>query len=132
MFIRFVRPRRLAGTSAREGFFCSAYELRRNRFLDDVTSERLDEALSWFSTNLTIPKKFSRSRSKGRDNAEFTQGLSWFKEDATPVITRAFDLIALLKEHDCQTEIIRTDRVGYILYEDDDQVVAEPFADTPV
>ncbi|WP_238991678.1 hypothetical protein [Gemmobacter caeruleus] len=132
MFIRFVRPNRLIGSRAREGFFCAAYELRADRLLDPYSAERLEEALSWFRANLSVPKKFSRSAVKSHRNLEFTAGLSWFKEDATDVISRAFDLVALLDEHGYPTEIIRSDRVGYVMYEDNHQVVAEPFMDTPV
>lgn len=132
MFLRFVRPNRVAGTSAREGFFCSAYDLRDDPLLDRHASDRLEALLSWFKGHLKIPRTYSRSRSKGRRAAEFTPGLCWFKADAGEAIAKSFELVALLVDHGYPVEIIRTDRVGYILYEDDHQVVAEPFSDTPV
>jgi hypothetical protein len=36
----------------------------------------------------------------------------------------------LLQENGYPIEIIRAERVGYIVYEDEQQVVAEPFSDT--
>ncbi len=39
-------------------------------------------------------------------------------------------IAAMLQAHDILTEMIVTDRPGYIVYEDDFQIVAEPFADT--
>ncbi|MEO0980041.1 MAG: hypothetical protein AAFY24_22445 [Pseudomonadota bacterium] len=47
-------------------------------------------------------------------------------------MSKSFELVHLLRDNGQVTEVIRTDRVGYIVYEDDVQIVAEPFADTPV
>jgi len=99
--------------------------------LDDHTSEHLEDLLSWFRTNLTIPEKFNRSKSKASRDRN-ASGLSWFKEDATVVIRRSYELINLLKVIGYSIEMIRTERVGYIVYEDEQQVVAEPFSYTPV
>jgi hypothetical protein len=131
MFIRFVRQNCLDGTSAREGFFCAAYELRSNPLLDRNSKARLEELLAWFRANLKIPKRFSKSKSKGHNRREFTTGLSWFRDDATNMVEKAFEMVALLAEHGYPTDVLRTDRVGYVIYEDGEQVVAEPFFDTP-
>lgn len=128
-FIRLVRPNLIAGMSAREGFFCSASELREDPFLDAHSSDRLEDHLQWFRTNLTIPDRFSRSQAKGAVGA---RGLSWFKDTASEPIDRAFDLVAMLRDFGYHTEKLVTSRVGYIVYDDAHQVVAEPFSDTPV
>ncbi len=132
MFIRFVRPNCLKGTLAREGFFCAAYELRHDPLLDAASKAHLEELLAWFRVNLKIPKRFSKSKSKGHCRREFTAGLSWFRDDATRMVEKAFEMVALLGEHGYPIEVIHTDRVGYITYEDAEQVVAEPFGDTPI
>ena len=131
-FIRFVRPKLILGTSAREGFFCAAYALRNDPNCDSISHRRVTQLLNWFSANLAIPQKFSRTSSKGFRNREFTAGLSWFHDDATIMLDKAFDLTALLTDHGHHVEVLKTSRVGYILYEDAHQVVAEPFGDTPV
>jgi ribosome biogenesis GTPase A len=105
--------------------------LRNSINLDGHTSEQLEELLSWFRSNLTVPAKFSRSKSKSLKNKS-TSGLSWFKEDALEAIGRSYELINLLSENGYAIEIIRTGRVGYVVYEDEQQVVAEPYSDTPV
>ena len=112
------------------GLFCAAYEMRENPELTQYSSERLEDLLTWFRQNLAIPKKFNRSNSKGalRRNAA---GLSWFKEDAGEVLQRSHELIQLLAEQGYSIETIRCERVGYIIYEDCNQVIAEPFQDTP-
>jgi hypothetical protein len=58
------------------------------------------------------------------------QALSWFKDTATEHISQMRAFAAILELHDIQVEIIKTDRPGYIFYEDDFQVAAYPFADT--
>lgn len=131
MYIRFVRPNRFPGLAAREGFLCAAYELRYARALDAVASAQLEEFLAWFRTNLTIPKRFNRTRSKGHKQREMTAGLSWFREDATEMVEKSFELIAFLNQNGYLIDVLHTARVGYIIYEDKHQVVAEPFSDTP-
>lgn len=130
-YLRFVRPNTIKNLGAREGFFCAAYELRSVLNLEDYIFEQLEDHLSWFRTNLTIPDKFNRSKSKGSQDKN-TAGLSWFKEDASEAIARSYELISLLQENGYPIEVLRTERVGYVVYEDDQQVVAEPFSDTPI
>lgn len=130
MLLRFVRSRSVEGMDAREGFFCAAYELRERADLDPSTSDRLETLLAWFRQNLSIPDRFNRSKSK-KQYAVFDKGLSWFKPTAGETLSKAFELMSLLEEHGYIIDIIRSDRIGYIVYEDEKQVVAEPFADTP-
>ncbi len=40
-------------------------------------------------------------------------------------------LVQLVTEHDIAVRELRTDKPGYLIYEDDSQVVAEPFSGTP-
>lgn len=129
-YIRFVRPNRIEDQSHREGFFCAAYELRYMAGVDAHTSEQLEALLSWFHENLPVPERFNRTGSKGYWHRN-AKGLSWYKDEATTAIARSFELVRLLSDNGFPTEILKTDRVGYIVYEDDHQVVAEPFSDTP-
>jgi hypothetical protein len=38
--------------------------------------------------------------------------------------------VAILHDHDVPVQMLKAERVGYIVYTDEYQVVAEPFADT--
>lgn len=116
--------------TAKEGFFCAAYELLDDKELDQFTSERLENLLSWFRQNLATPDKFNKSKSKGAWRRD-SKGISWFKPEAKEVLAKSFELISLLKECGYSIEILRSDRVGYIVFEGSNQVVAEPFSDTP-
>ncbi|MEN0041828.1 MAG: hypothetical protein AAF764_10945 [Pseudomonadota bacterium] len=41
-------------------------------------------------------------------------------------------MAAIVFEYGYPTTLIRTARPGFIVYEDEHQIVAEPFADTPL
>ena len=116
-YIRFVRPNAVDHLGAREGFFCAAYNLRHRRGLDPYTSDQLEDHLSWFREHLPIPGTFNRSKSKGAWGRN-AAGLSWFKDDAAQAIARSYTLIQLLRDSGYPIDILRTQRVGYIVYED--------------
>jgi hypothetical protein len=130
MYLRFVRQNLVTGIAASEGFFCPAYELRETIGLDQHTFEHINNLLGWFQRNLQTPDRFNRSTSKGSYRRN-TVGLSWFKPDAKDMIAKSFELVAVLEENGHPIEIIKCQRIGYIVFEDRNQVVAEPFADTP-
>ncbi len=129
MFVRFVCQDEAEGMAARSGFFCAAYELRELATLDEFSHERLEGLLGWFRINLKVPTRFNSTKSKGAFRRE-TKGLSWFKPEATQIMDRCYDLIALLEENGYVIETLRSDRIGYVVYEDESQIVAEPFSDT--
>lgn len=83
----------------------------------------------WFSANLELPDRFSKSSSKGNYLRD-TKGLSWFKASAKEHISKAFELKSVLEGNGFVIEVLKENRVGYIVYEDDFQVVAEPFSET--
>ena len=84
---------------------------------------RLKELMTWFCANLPFPDRVARSRRPNGHHA----AISWFKESATDQIQMARELAAILDAHDIRTEMLTTDRPGYVVYEDEYQVLAEPF-----
>ena len=56
--------------------------------------------------------------------------MSWFKASAKEHISKAFELKSVLEENGYAIEVLKESRLGYVVYEDDYQVVAEPFSDT--
>jgi hypothetical protein len=73
--------------------------------------------------HLHVPDRFARSRRPGARGA----AVCWFKAGAAWQIALAREVCALLAQHDVASRMLRTDRPGYIVYEDDAQVAAEPF-----
>ncbi|AGB44491.1 hypothetical protein Mesau_02048 [Mesorhizobium australicum WSM2073] len=126
--LRFVTHSTHPPFGYRSGVFKVAYELRRT--LPPLTPrfEDMAEQLSWFETNLAVPTRFSTSR---HPRAQET-AISWIRSSAKEHVRRLRLLVALVEElgHTAIDEI-RTERPGYVVFEDDHQVVALPFADTP-
>lgn len=126
MFIRFVTHSRDCTTGNRLGVFHSAYELRSSGKLAHYEEEKVTETLEWFKKNLKIPNSFTTS---SKPNAE-PKAISWYKHSAKECITRMYDLKAILEEHGIIVELIQTDNPGYVVYEDENQITAEPFKST--
>jgi hypothetical protein len=57
--------------------------------------------------------------------------LAWFRDSATDHIGLAREVVELLRQHDVVVETILTGRPGFLVYEDDFQIVAEPLSETP-
>lgn len=129
MYIRFVLMRSIEHTGAREGFFDAAYSLKSSRETPKAVAASVSELLDWFEQNLSTPKRFNRSKSKGFYHRD-TKGISWFKPEAHEHISKAFALLEALRDSGLHVEMIKTSRPGYIVYEDNHQIVAEPFSDT--
>ncbi|MCB1542131.1 MAG: hypothetical protein KDJ25_15205 [Rhodoblastus sp.] len=103
------------------------------RLADDAVASSDDRAqaaalLRWFSDNLPTPTRFNNTTSKGFYRRT-TRGVSWFKASAQEHIDKMGALAVLIERYGYQTQRIRSRRPGYIVYEDEAQIVAEPFRD---
>ena len=49
----------------------------------------------------------------------------WFRPRAKEPLSRLWDIVAILREHGVPVRLITAARPGTIVYEDEDQVVAE-------
>lgn len=126
MYIRFVISTNDPVSGRRQGIFQALSDLEYEGML--LPHEQLlhDELYEWFCKNLRKPRSFSRSsRAHAKDVA-----LSWFKDSAHEHIAKMHALCSILSSQGVLCELIRTDRPGYIVYEDDFQVAAEPFYET--
>jgi hypothetical protein len=86
----------------------------------------LDELERWFQENLPVPERLALS-SKPRRKA---QAISWFRNTATEHIARMREFQTLLETYGILVNMLRDRRPGYVVYEDEYQVVAHPFAET--
>ena len=126
MFVRFVIADLDEDSGRRQGLFQAAGELREAGLLNVYEEEQLGDLKSWFDEHLEKPRTFSRSRKYHAANV----ALSWFKATATAHIARMYELARLLEEHGRAVEVLRTERPGYIVYDDPYQVTAEPYRET--
>ena len=128
MFLRFVVAE-LDDESHRElGVFHAARGLHDKQLLSDEEEEILGEIRDWFNQNLEKPTRFTTAKPpyyRKRQN-----GISWFKDSAREHIVKMREMAAVLKRHDVPVRMIKASRPGYIVYEDDFQIVAVPFADS--
>jgi Na+/phosphate symporter len=107
--------------------FQAAKTLQESGELSTGDWKRLEEILDWFNEHLERPERMSISR---RPRSKL-QAISWFKSTAKQHIQRMREFQRMLEEHGIVVEMIRARRLGYVLYEDDYQVTAYPFNDTP-
>jgi len=92
-------------------------------------STRLGRRIGCGSDVPEVHRRFSRSASKGYYRRA-TKGIAWFRDDAVEHISRMFELKRVMEANGHSVHVVRENRVGYIVYEDDVQVIAELFADT--
>lgn len=114
--------------SAALGIFVLAYDLRNDERLDPADSELLEEILAWVRKNLRVPPRFSKKNCRAHDQHQ-VRGISWFKPEAAAHLAKIRELMALLARYDLPVLQLSATKIGYVVYEDDFQIVAEPFAD---
>jgi hypothetical protein len=118
-YVRFVIGRKDEESQVEQGVFQAAGLALSSQIVTGSDAEELDELRAWFSENLEVPTSF------GRDKLRL--GICWFKTGSAEHISRIWELIRILERNGIYAKKIRTDKPGYVIYEDDWQLVAEPF-----
>jgi hypothetical protein len=127
--LRFVLSRRDPDSGVAQGVFELAHELRESAGVAPEHRLALAAEIAWFEKNLEIPTRFNRTSSKGFYRRT-TRGISWLKDTAAAHLEHMHAIRRLLQLYGHGVGILAETRVGYVIYEDEFQVVAEPFADT--
>ncbi|NVB81689.1 MAG: hypothetical protein HOV81_25060 [Kofleriaceae bacterium] len=129
--VRFVVPAVIDADSQKPvGLINFAHELADADATSEDTRRELDALLAWFDKALPVPDRFNRTKSKGWYRRQ-TRGISWLRANATEHIAAMRQLVDVVTRCGHEVTEIRAHRVGYVTYEDEAQVVAEPFRDTP-
>ena len=118
-FIRFVIGSKDDESHVERGVFQAVAQALEWKDITGPDAEQLNELEEWFNKNLKKPTSF------GRDKLRL--GICWFKTDATEHISRIWEMVQILEHNGIYVKKIRTDKPGYVIYEDDWQLVAEPF-----
>jgi hypothetical protein len=127
MFLRFVVRDIDSSSGRRQGLFQAAATLERSGVLSVHEATHLDAIKAWFREHLETPTRLAvSSRHHGKALA-----LSWFKDTAAKHIAKMRELAEILERYGVPVEMITAKRLGYVLYEDEFQVAAFPFSDTP-
>jgi hypothetical protein len=127
MFVRFVVREIDSDSGRRQGLFQAARALERSGALNAQDAKYLDAIRGWFREHLERPARLAISSRHHRKQ----QALSWFKDTAANHIAKIRELAEILERYSVPVEMIKAKRLGYILYEDEFQVAAYPFSDTP-
>jgi hypothetical protein len=118
-YIRFVIGRNDENSHVEQGIFQAAGQALEWGDITGHDADELKELSGWFNENLEKPTSF------GRDKLRL--GICWFKTDATEHISRIWQMVQILERNGIYVKKIRTDKPGYVIYEDEWQLVAEPF-----
>jgi hypothetical protein len=118
-YVRFVIGRKDEDSNVERGIFQAAGQALEWQNVTGSDADELEELRAWFNENLEKPTSF------GRDTLRL--GICWFKTDATEHISRIWQMVQILERNGIYVKKIRTDKPGYVIYEDEWQLVAEPF-----
>lgn len=118
-FIRFVIGRKDEDSRVEQGIFQAVAQAVEWETIAGEDADELNSLRKWFNENLEKPTSFGRGRLR--------LGICWFKMDASEHISRIWQMVRILERHDIYVKKIKTDKRGYLIYEDEWQIVAEPF-----
>ena len=123
-FIRFTVAERDPRTGQATGVVTLAYDLLREGAIDRGHDAALREHVDWLERHLPVPDRFTRTRNASHKD---THGLSWLKDSAAECVRRVRWVAEIIQQHGHPVDMRVTARPGYVVYEDDFQIVAEPF-----
>lgn len=118
-YVRFVVGHKDEDSHVEQGIFQAVAQALEWQTITGADAEELDELRAWFNENLERPTSF------GRDKLRL--GICWFKAGSTAHISRLWEMVQILERNGVYVKKIRTDKPGYVIYEDEWQLVAEPF-----
>jgi len=127
MYLRFVVADIDEDSERALGVFHAVWNLREAGKLYPHDEEQHDSIRWWFDDNLEKPTRFTAS--KPPFYRKKSKAISWFKDSATEHLARVRELVAILETYGVPVRMLKARQVGYVVYEDEHQVVAEPFAD---
>lgn len=122
--LRFVIPDRDLRTGQPMGLMTLAYRLLRSNDIAQGDESELQRLVHWMEIHIPIPSRFARKRNVSHKE---THGISWIKADAVEAVGHLHAIAGIVERYGYRIDVLRTDRPGYIVHEDDWQVVAEPF-----
>jgi hypothetical protein len=126
MFVRFVVSDINEDSQRELGVFHAVRYLRDEGRLYDYEQQEHDLIRQWFNENLERPSRFTSS--KAPFYRKKNKAICWFKDCAHVHLDWARSLVAILENHGVSVRMLKAKRVGYVVYEDEYQIVAEPFA----
>jgi hypothetical protein len=124
MFVRFVSGEIDCDSRLPAGLFRAVYKLLEEEWLTDYEYGALRDPMDWFEENLKTPYDYQLERAWLAERS-----LCWFRSTAREHLQRAWEVVAILNERGIFMRMIKCKTPGYIIYEDQVQVLAYPFPD---
>lgn len=106
------------------GIFQALFSLKDFDLIEEYDWTWYNQIVDWFGDNLVEPDNFSRSQKKYAKPL----GICWYKPTAHEYISKMYELVTFLNQYNIEVVILKSDKPGYIVYEDEHQIVAEPFS----
>jgi hypothetical protein len=116
--VRFITPLIDSDSLVNEGLFVAAHKLRDEGDIPTYEREELRAHLQWFNEHLPLPELL---RDRGNERA-----ISWFRTQSQECISRVWSVVQILEENGIAITKITTEDPGYVIYEDEFQIVAQP------
>jgi hypothetical protein len=127
MYLRFVVAKKDQPSVRELGIFQAFLHLRNGGELYPYEEEQLDLIRRWFNEHLERPTRFSASKPPFYRKPH--RAICWFKDSAREHLDWAWWMAAILENHQIPVKMLKAERVGYVVYEDENQIVAQPFAE---
>jgi hypothetical protein len=124
VFLRFESAQVDERTGQPTGLLTHAYRLLRSDALTSAEADELRALIDWIERNVPVPARFARKRNVSHKE---THGIAWAKGNAVELVAAMRAIAGIAARHDLHVDVVKTDRPGYVVYEDSWQVVAEPF-----
>jgi hypothetical protein len=118
-YVRFVIDRKDEDSHVGLGIFQAAAQAIEWGHITGSDADELNRLRGWFNQNLEKPTSFGRGT--------LSLGICWFKTGSAEHISRVYQMTRILERNGIQVLKIKTDKPGYVTYEDEWQLVAEPF-----
>ena len=111
-----------------KGFYNAALYLNEFGILSEEKKKKLENNLKWIDSNLNKRPDFNQNQ----DEFSLDIPMTWLKGNASEHIIRMNEIKDIMEENDILVEVLETDDLGTILYEDEFQVVALPMIAMPI
>ncbi|KAA6460136.1 hypothetical protein DYQ86_13870 [Acidobacteria bacterium AB60] len=118
-YVRFVVDYKDEDSHVGQGIFQAMSCALEQGTITGSDADELSEIRWRFDQYLEKPTSFGRGKQ--------TLGICWFKTSATSHIAWIFEMVRILERNGISVKKIKTDKPGYVVYEDEWQLVAEPF-----
>ncbi len=119
MYLRFIGLCQDRRSRYEQGLIHLAYKLKYNNSFTDYEYEEVQYVFRWIDRNLIVPPIL---KIPGNYRC-----LCWFKPSAQEHIRVMWKLFSVIQNKGIAVDMIKCEEIGRIRYQDDYQIVAQPF-----